>query len=240
MNESNNDVMRPTPRTIGILWLAYFVVGIPALTLLRSMVVKGDAAATAQNILAHVGLFQMSASIDLLGNALYIALTALLYGFFRPVNRNLALTAAFFSLAGCIVQITAGLLRIAPPYILSDAQLASAFTAQQLQVATMFGLTMYSKAFLISFPLFGLFELVTGYLILQSTFMPRWLGYWWLIGGVSWVIFLWPPLATSLQGVLIVLAGPAELAFAVWLIVKGGDGSRLRRTRGMAELTTAG
>lgn len=232
MNESSNDVMRPTPRTIGIIWLAYFVVGIPALTLLRGMVVKGDAAATAQNIMAHVELFQTSASIDLLGNALYIALTALLYGFFRPVNRNLALTAAFFSLTGCIVQIIAGLLRIAPPYLLNDAQLASAFSAQQLQAAMMFGLTMYSKAFLISFPLFGLFELVTGYLILQSTFLPRWLGYWWLIGGVSWVIFLWPPLATTLQGVVIVLAGPAELAFALLLIVKSGDIARRRAAAG--------
>lgn len=232
MNESSNDVMRPTPRTIGIIWLAYFVVGIPALTMLRGMVVKSDAAATAQNIMAHVGLFQTSASIDLLGNALYIALTALLYGFFRPVNRNLALTAAFFSLTGCIVQIIAGLLRIAPPYLLNDAQLASAFSAQQLQAAMMFGLTMYSKAFLISFPLFGLFELVTGYLILQSTFLPRWLGYWWLIGGVSWVIFLWPPLATTLQGVVIVLAGPAELAFALLLIVKSGDIARRRAAAG--------
>ena len=232
MNDSRNDVMHPTPRTIGIVWLAYFVVGIPALTLLRSMVVKGDPTATAQNILAHVALFQMSASIDLLGNALYIALTALLYRFFRPVNRNLALTAAFFSLAGCIVQITAGLLRIAAPFVLSDPHLASAFTAQQLQAATMFGLTMYSKAFLISFPLFGLFELVTGYLILKSTFVPRWLGLWWLIGGVSWVIFLWPPLATALQGVVIALAGPAELAFALWLIVKSGDIARRRAAAG--------
>ncbi len=234
MTDSAREVMEPPPRTIGIVWLAYFVVGIPALTLLRGIVVKGNAAATAQNILAHVALFQMSASIDLLGNALYIALTALLYEFFRPVNRSLAITAAFFSLTGCIVQIVAGLLRIAPPYILSDAQLASAFSAQQLQAATTFGLTMYSKAFLISFPLFGLFELATGSLILQSTFLPRWLGYWWLIGGVSWVVFLWPPLATTLQGVVIALAGPAELAFALLLIVKSADIARRRATAGDA------
>ena len=223
MTDSRNEATHPPPRVIGIVWLVYFAVGIPALSIMRSIVVRSDPAATAQNTLAHQTLFQTAASIDLLANAVYIALTALLYGFFRPVNRSFAMMAAFFSLAGCIVQIIAGLLRIGAPIILSDAHLASALTAPQLQAATMLGLTLYSKAFLISFPLFGLFELVTGYLMLESIFMPRWLGVWWLIGGASWVIFLWPPLATAVQGLAIAIGGPAELAFAIWLIVKGGN-----------------
>lgn len=221
MTESTNDTTNPSPRLIGIVWLIYFVVGIPALSILRSLVIRTDPAATAQNIIAHQALFQTAASIDLVGNAVYIALTALLYGFFRPVNRSFAMMAAFFSLSGCIVQIVAGLLRIAAPAILGDAHLMSAFTAQQLQSATMLSLILYSKAFLISFPLFALFELVTGYLILESTFMPRWLGVWWIIAGASWALFLWPPLATAVQGVVIAIAGPAELAFAIWLIVRG-------------------
>ncbi|MFL5483264.1 MAG: DUF4386 domain-containing protein [Gemmatimonadaceae bacterium] len=222
MTESTNE-MHPSPRAIGILWLVYVVVGIPSLYLLKGIVVTGAAVATAQNILAHPALFQASASIDLVANALYIALTACLYGLFRPVNRSFALTAAFFSLTGCIVQIVAGLLRIVPPIILGDAHLASAFTAAQLQSSVMLGLALYSKAFFISFPLFALFELVTGYLMLKSTFVPRWLGVWWVIAGVFWLIFLWPPLAVLVQRYIIALGGPTEIAFAVWLIVKGND-----------------
>ena len=228
MAESINDPLHPSPRTIGIVWLLYIVVGIPSLYLLRSIVVHGDAAATARNILAHPSLFQVSASIDLVANAIYIALTAFLYGLFRPVNRNFALTAAFFSLTGCIVQIVAGLLRIAPPIILGDPHLASAFTAAQLQSAIMLGFALYSRAFYISFPLFALFELVTGYLMLKSTFIPRWLGVWWVIAGTLWLIFLWPPLAIVMQRYIIALGGPAEVAFAVWLIVKGNDAWRGR------------
>jgi len=63
-------------------------------------------------------------------------------------------------------------------------------------------------------------ELVTGFLILQSTFLPRWLGWWWIAGSTTWLTFLWPPLATSIWPLLIV-GGAAEVGFPVWLLVKG-------------------
>jgi hypothetical protein len=234
MTDSREVTMQPTPRTIGIVWLAYFVAGMPALYLLKAAVVTGNAVATAQNILAHPALYQLSASIDLVGNAVYLVLTALLYELFRPVNRSYALTAALFSLTGCIVQIVAGLLRIAAPVALGDAQLVSGFGAQQVQLAVMLGLKMYSRAYLISFPMFALFELVTGYLILKSTFLPRWLGIWWLIAGAGWLIFLWPPLAVNVQPLVIAIGGPTELAFALWLVVKSADIARERAGAGSA------
>src|SRR5213075_2810555 len=121
-----------SPRTIGVIWLLYFAVGAFSTLLARGLVVSGDAVATANNLLEHATLFQAATSTDLVGNAIYIALTALLYGLFRPVNRGLALTATFLSLAGCIVQIAAGLLRLAAPIVLADHRL-SVFTLQRLQ-----------------------------------------------------------------------------------------------------------
>lgn len=234
MTDSREVTMQPTPRTIGIVWLAYFVVGIVAMYLLKGLVVKGDVAATAQLILAHPALYQLSASIDLVGNAIYIVLTAMLYELFRPVNRSYALTAAFLSLTGCIVQIVAGLLRVAAPVALGDAQLVSGLGAQQVQLAVMLGLKMYSRAYLISFPMFAMFELVIGYLILKSTFLPRWLGIWWLLAGIGWLIFLWPPIAANVQPLVIAVGGTAEVVFALWLVVKSADIARKRADAGSA------
>ena len=216
----------PTPRTIGIVWLVYLAVGIVSGSLIKGIVVAGDAATTANNILSHATSFQAAASTDLVANAIYISLTALLYGLFRRVNRSYALTAAFLSLAGCFVQIMADLLRLAAPLVLGDAQLAAVFTVQQLQAANLLGLALYNRAYFISFPLFAMFELVTGYLILKSGFLPKWLGVWWVVGAAAWLIFLWPPLAMSVPRYVIVLGATNELAFAIWLIVKGGAGSR--------------
>jgi hypothetical protein len=154
-----------------------------------------------------------------------------LFGFFRAVNPRLALLAAFFSLVGCTVQIVGELLRIAPTVLLANPQLASAFGPQQLQAAALLSVTLYKSVFYISFVLFACFELVTGNLILQSTFLPRWIGWWWIAGGIGGLTFLWSPLATAIWPLLLV-AGAGEFVLPVWLLVKGVDISKWRTLQG--------
>jgi hypothetical protein len=212
----------PSPRTIGWVWILYFLTGILGALLTRGIIVSTDAAATANNILAHASLYRAGFAVDLVSNLIYVALTALLFGFFRRVNATLALLAAFFSLVGCTVQIMGELLRLGPTVVLANAQLATVFGAPQVHAAALLSIILYRSVFQISFVLFACFELVTGVLILRSKFLPRWLGWWWLAGGAAWLTFLWQPLATTIWPVLIV-AGAAELALPVWLLVKGVD-----------------
>jgi Domain of unknown function (DUF4386) len=215
----------PSPRTIGWVWLLYFLTGIVGTLLTKGIVIPADAASTANNILAHASLYRAGFAVDLVGNLIYIALTALLFGFFRPVNPSLALLAAFFSLVGCTVQIVGELLRLAPTLVLANPQLASAFGAQQLQAAALLSVTLYKSVFYIAFVLFACFELVTGFLILRSTFLPRWIGWWWIAGGIGGLTFLWSPLATAIWPLLLA-AGAGEFALPVWLLVKGVDISK--------------
>ena len=217
----------PSPRTIGWVWVLYFATGILGTLLTRGILVPTDAAATANNILTHASLWRAGFAVDLFANLIYIALTGLLFGFFRRVNLTLALTAAFFSLGGCTVQIMAELLRLAPTLVLANTQLASAFSVQQLQAAVLLSVTLYRNVFYIAFVLFACFELVTGFLILRSTFLPRWLGWWWIAGGIGGLTFLWSPLATSIWPLLLA-AGAGEFALPVWLLVKGVDDSKWR------------
>jgi Domain of unknown function (DUF4386) len=216
----------PSPRMIGSVWILYFLTGLLGTLLTRGILVPTDAASTANNILMHASLWQAGLAVDLVSNLIYVALTALLFGFFRPVNPTLALLAAFFSLAGCTVQIMGELLRIAPSVVLANPQLGSAFGAQQVQAAALLSAILYRSVFQISFVLFACFELVTGVLIVRSTFLPRWLGWWLMAGGIGGLTFLWPPLATSIWP-LLAAAGAGELALPVWLLVKGEpDGHR--------------
>ena len=210
----------PWPRAIAVVWLMYFLIAFLGVFLGRGIVISGDAASTATNIIAHANLYRAAISADFLANAFYLALTALLYGLFRPVNRTIALMAAFFGLAGCFVQIVGELLRVAPTVVLTNAALAGVFSAQQLQASAVFSLALYNNVFHFSFVLFALFELVTGFLIIESTFLPKWLGWWWVLSGVVWLTFLWPPFAVRLR-YLIPVSGAAELALLLWLLVKG-------------------
>jgi hypothetical protein len=105
----------------------------------KGLVVDGDAAATANNILAHQPLFRLGLATGLIATACYIAVTALFYGLFKPVNRSLSLLAAFFSLVGCAILAFGSLFQLAPLVVLGGSQYLSVFKVEQLRaLALMF------------------------------------------------------------------------------------------------------
>jgi Domain of unknown function (DUF4386) len=223
---------RPTARTIGVVYLLYFLTSVFGALLMKGVVVPTDAVATAQNLLAHESLYRSGWEVGLVANAFYIAVTALFYGLLAPVNRSVAVMMAFFSLVGCTVQIFGGMLQLAPLTILGDNQLAGAFTVAQTRAAALMSFKLYPLVFDISLVLFALFDFLLGYLIYKSTFLPRFIGVWFMIGGVVGLMFLWPPLATELRFVIIPVGGVAEIVLMLWLIVKGVDVARWREKAG--------
>ena len=226
------DSPRPTARTIGIVYLLYFLTGVFGALLMKGLVVTTDPVATAQNLLAHQSVYRSGWEVGLVANALYIAVTAMFYGLLAPVNRSLAAMMAFFSLVGCTVQIFGGLLQVAPLTILGDNHFAVAFTVAQLQSAALLSFKLYPEVFNISLVLFALFDFFLGYLIYKSTYLPRFIGVWFMIAGVVGLMFLWPPLGTALRYVIIPIGGLAEVVLMFWLIVKGVDVSKWREKAG--------
>jgi hypothetical protein len=105
---------RLAARMAGAAYLLSIVTGVFGVFMVGgTLVVDGDAAATATNILAHETLFRLSFASFLIGVACYVAVTALLYGLLRPVNRTLSLLAAFFSLVGCAMWAVGSLFQLA-------------------------------------------------------------------------------------------------------------------------------
>lgn len=220
---------RPRGRLIGLVYLLYFATAIAGGVLLKQVALSGgDAAATANSILANQGLYQLSISLGVVGNALYLALTALFYDLLKPVGARAALLFAFFSLAGCVVQLCGGLFQVAPLVILKDSQLLTGFQPAQAHAAVMLALKMSAQVYPISFVLFGLFDICIGWLIFRSTFLPRILGALMMLGGLFALVFLWPPVATRLFGVLVSVGGVAELLLMLWLLVFGVNVARWR------------
>jgi hypothetical protein len=209
-------------RTIGVVYLLYFLTAVFGAILVRGIVVPADAATTAANILAHEGLYRAGFAFDLVANVFYIVLTALFYGYFLPVNRTISLIAAFVGLAGCTVQIVAELLRIAPLVILTSAHLAPLLSAQQLQAGVLLSLTLNNESIRIAVLLFAVFDFLIGYLITRSAFVPAVLGMLMMAAGVCWMTILWPPLAVTLHPIILPIGVLAEGLLMLWLIVRGG------------------
>src|ERR1700676_3704498 len=101
-------------RIAGSFWLLTILTGAFASFVGGRLVVSGDAAATAANILEHEALFRSGTAAILVSTACYLAATLLVYELLKPVNRTVSLLAAFFSLVGCAVGALSCIFDLAP------------------------------------------------------------------------------------------------------------------------------
>jgi hypothetical protein len=211
----------PSARITGAVYLLYFLTAVLGGFFMRGIVVDGDAAATANNLLAHQALFRLGLATGLTATVCYIAVTALFYGLFKPVNRALSLLAAFFSLVGCAILAFGSLFQLAPFVVLGGSQYLSVFKVEQLRAVALMFFELNTLAVNICLVFFGFYDLLIGYLILRSAFLPRILGVLMAFAGLGWLTFLSPPLASHLSPYNLVLGFLAELLLMLWLLVKG-------------------
>jgi hypothetical protein len=204
---------RVQARIAGALWLVIIVVsGFAEFFVRGRMVVAGDAAATAANILAHEQLYRFGAAAVALYVACDTAVAALLYSVFEPVNRSLSLLAAFFRLAMAAI-LGANVLNLFAPLVLlkSAPALALAF------------LRLYEQVFFMALLFFGVHCLLLGYLVYRWTFLPRLVGVLMMVTGLCYLIqslasILAPALAARLLMLIMPLGLPGELSLTVWLL----------------------
>jgi hypothetical protein len=93
------------------------------------------------------------------------------------------------------------------------------------------GLFLHSFARINPLVIFGIYCLLIGYLIVQSTFLPRLLGLLMLVAGIGWLTFLSPKLAKDLSPFSFVPGLLGEGALTVWLLVKGANEAEWRKQR---------
>jgi hypothetical protein len=214
-------------RITGALYLLTMLTGIFAQGFVSgSLVVDGDAAATATNILRHKTLFQLGFAVYLIEMACQIAMTALFYDLLKPAGRRVSLLAAFLGFAGCIIKTFSRLFFIAPLFILGGAHYLTVFSAEQLQALALLFLKVNDHGAAIALVFFGFYALLTGYLIIRSTFLPRILGVLSVVGGLGWLTFLYQPLGYQLFPYIAVFALLGAVSLILWLLVFGVNEQR--------------
>jgi hypothetical protein len=185
------------------------------------LIVFGNAAATATNILANETLFQSATAAMLVSGAFYLTVTVLVYELLKPVNRTISLLAAFLSLVGCAVGAIGCLFDLAPLVLLKGAGYLSVFTLEQLQALAVVLLKVRLETNNIGLVFFGFHCLLIGYLILRSTFLPRFIGALMVVAGLGWLTCLFPALAESFAPYNVIPGSLGEISLTLWLLVKG-------------------
>ena len=227
MKRSARTSPRRKARITGVLYLLTILTGIFAQGFVSDrLIVASDAAATATNILAHRGLFQLAFAAFLVEMACQIAMTALFFELLKPAGRSVSLLAAFLGLTGCIIKTFSRVFFITPLFILGGAHYLSVFSAEQLQALALLFFKVNDRGAGMALVFFGLYAILTGYLIVRSTFLPRILGVLSVCAGLGWLSFLYPPLGSRLFPYVAVFALLGAAALILWLLVFGVNEQR--------------
>ena len=119
--------------------------------------------------------------------------------------------------------------------MLGGEQYLNVFKAEQLQALALMFLKLPVQITSVYMIFFGCYCLLIGYLIFRSPFMPRILGVFMAIAGLSYQLFLSPPLANYLFPYIVKPAGAlGELSLILWPLVVGVNVQRWKAQAGAA------
>jgi hypothetical protein len=213
-------------RITGILFLImtiaiFFTTGFVRVTL----IVPGDATATANNIMASESQFRSGIVGHLVVLITDIGVSVLLYVLLKPVSKTLALVAAVFRLIMVAMRGINLLTHFFALQLLSGADYLTVFETDQLHALVLLVLTAFEDGVLIDYVFFGLHLFFVGYLVFKSGYLPRILGVLLILGSFgyltnSFTSFLFP----SYEAIVSQFLPPfqiMELVLFLWLLIKG-------------------
>ena len=223
---------RKAARVAGFGYLIIAILAIFAnFFVLESLIVPGDAATTADNILASDGLFRAGIASLVVVVVLDVVVALALYILLKPVNTSLALLAAGFRLVFAAIFGVALVNLVLASELLGGADYLAVFEPDQLHSRVMFFINAFNYGWLIGLVFFGVHLCLLGYLIIKSGSIPRVLGVLLIVASLGYLIdsfanVLLSNYADYETAFLVIVAVPAviaELAFTFWLLFTGVD-----------------
>jgi hypothetical protein len=214
-------------RLAGIL---YVLMGIPAWFSLMYMpsafMVRGDATATARNIVNGESLYRLGILSELVSQTIFLLLALVLYDLFRDTDRKQARLMVMLVGISAAFEFVNCLNLIAPLILLSGADFLSVFSKTQLDALALVFLKLRNSGLGVVSLIWGLWLLPFGVLVLKSGFFPKVLGFLLIVAGIAYVTdsiasIMMPTPAHIISTVSLALGGIGELAIVAWMIVKG-------------------
>jgi len=232
MDSISDTSPRQLARIAGALYLINIVGGAFAIGFVRTtLVVSGDAAATAHNIQTHELLYRLGLMAHVVVTVTNVPLAVIFYDLFKVVNRRLALLDACFILVATAIEAAGLLNEFAPLIRLGSGPYASALPAAQLQALAYMSSDLSGIGYSIHTVFFGFDIICIAYLVLRSRFVPRAIGVLLAIDGLAYLVYsfaslLAPRFAAQLVPWIQMPALIGEGSLCLWLLVVGVDAER--------------
>jgi hypothetical protein len=222
-------MMHPTvkaARIAGAIYLSMvFTAPFTLLYIPGKLIVRGDANATASNILAHETMFRLAILGDLVSAVIFICLGVALYRLLSAVNNTWAILMLVFVVVSSTVGFLNTLNNIAALIFFRGEKFLSVFDKPHRDALGYLFIRLQSQGVFINELLWGLWLFPFGLLVFRSGFLPRFIGVWLMINCFGYVVLsliaqFAPPLySAAFRWAQPVLFG--ELAIMLWLLIKG-------------------
>lgn len=217
-------------RVAGVFYLIIVVSAIFAYMYVRGQVIiPGDMAQTAANILAHERLYRLGFSAAVVTVICNPPVGLILRELLKVVNPRLALLALIFITVSTAIEAVNLFNYISPLLTFTLPEYHAAFNPVELQALARGSNRLFGYGFSLLNTFFGVFCALNGFLILRSKFLPTLIGLLMIAAGVcywidSFVFFL------ALPGIpyILLVGGIAELSLALWLLVVGVNEEKWR------------
>lgn len=216
-------------RVAGLLYLLLvFLAPFRLIYIPSTLIVRGDATATARNIAAHELQFRLGILSELLCGVVLIFLVLALYRLFKEVSQYQAVLLVIVGgIMPATIDFLIGLNDAAALTLIRGADFLSVFDKPQRDALAMVFLGLHHHAIVAAEILWGLWLFPFAILVYRSGFLPRFLGVWLAINGVAYIAISFTGiLAPRYETMLSNLAFPAllgEIAIMLWLIIKGAQ-----------------
>ena len=224
--ESEVNSIQKTARFAGILYLIITVAATIAHFYVPSnIIVPGDAAATANNIINNETLFRVGGiGSELIVLLSEIVLSVVLYVILKPVNKTLSLLAAVSRLAMTTIH-GLNLINYFFVLLLLGGGYSTVFATDQLQALVTLFLDAHSYGFTIGIAFLTIHVFVLGYLIFKSGYFPKVLGILFVAAAFGYLFDSFTLLLSSnyetTPGFIAAIIAISEIAFPLWLLIKG-------------------
>ena len=215
----------------GAGYLLIFVLAIFANFFVRTRLIEqNDAAATFGNIVQSESLFRLGLVAFLVVFIADIVVAWALYILFKAVSQEISLLTAWFRLVYTAFLGVGVIFFFIVLQLVSGASYLTALGQSTLDAQAQLSLDAFNYAWLIGLVAFGIHLMLLGYLMLASRAASRVLGVLLVVAGAAYVVDtaahgLLANYADYETAFLMIVAVPsviAELAFTVWLLVRGG------------------
>ncbi len=223
-----NDMIskKRTARIAGLLYVLLALTGIFSLIYVPStLIVFGDATATANNITSSELLFRTGILSGLISNVIFVFLVLALYRLLKDISHKQAILMVTLVVISVSTTFVNTFNQIAALIVLSGADFLAVFENAQLESAAYVFLRLHSQGLQAIQIFWGLWLFPFGLLVYKSRFIPKVLGVLLIIAGCAYLLssftFLILPQYKAAISPLITLLEIGELPIIFWLLIVG-------------------